>query len=151
MTNQASRGFTLVEMLVVLALVALMMAISLPYASQSRGARSLDAAAQIIASYLRNTQSAAIGSNRERQLLVDLKNGMISGPDDNRSYELPDKIGVELFTVDNQIKEDRATFRFFPDGGSTGGKIVLSSGTNRREIAINWLTGAVVVSSGEQQ
>jgi general secretion pathway protein H len=32
---------------------------------------------------------------------------------------------------------------FFPDGGSTGGRLTLATGDRRRLIAVDWLTGRV--------
>ena len=35
----------------------------------------------------------------------------------------------------------RGGFRFFPDGSSTGGDVVLRSGDNELKICVDWLTG----------
>lgn len=142
-------GFTLIEMLVVLGLVALLLVTSLPYSTSSGDARKLDAIAQIIAAKLRETQTSSLSSNRERSLTLDIGKGLLvqTGPD--RTFELPKAIALSIVTSDNEILDDAGAFRFFPDGGSTGGKIILTKGGNRREIAINWLTGGIVVSSGE--
>ena len=142
-------GFTLVEMLVVLGLVALLLAVSLPYSTSSGEGRKLDAAAQIIAAKLRETQISSLSGNRERSLTLDIGKGMLvqTGPD--RTFELPKGIALSIVTSGNEILDDAGAFRFFPDGGSSGGKIILTKGDNRREIAINWLTGEIVVSSGE--
>jgi len=142
-------GFTLVEMLVVLGLVALLLAISLPYATTSGDARKLDAAAEIVASKLRETQAAALFSNRERSLMVELAARRLVQTDPGKMFDLPDGMDVQIITVENEILTDAGVFRFFPDGGSTGGKFILSKGGLKREIAISWLTGAVVVSGAE--
>lgn len=142
-------GFTLVETLVVLGLVALLLVVSLPYSTSSGEARKLDAAAQIIAAKLRETQTASLSSNRERSLTLDIGKGMLvqTGPD--KIFKLPKGIALSIITSDNEILDDTGAFRFFPDGGSSGGKIILSKGGNRREIAISWLTGGIIISSGE--
>lgn len=147
--TEASGGFTLVEMLVVLGLVALLLAVSLPYSTSSGEARKLDAVAQIIAAKLRDTQSAAISSNGERLITLDLKKKLVIQTKPDRSLEIPVALNLSVVTAQNEALLDRAAIRFFPDGGSTGGTIILSKDDLRREIAINWLTGAVVVSTGE--
>lgn len=150
MSRRAGRdGFTLVEMLVVLGLVALLLVISLPYSTSSGEARKLDAVAQVIAAKLRETQTLSLSSNRERSLAVDIGKGLLVQTDPDNAFEIPEGITLSIVTSENEIVEDTGAFRFFPDGGSTGGKIILSSGDNRREIAISWLTGGIVVSSGE--
>lgn len=144
-----SDGFTLVEMLVVLGLVALLLMISLPYATSSGGQRELDATAQVVAAKLREAQTSSLSANRERSLTVDPEKRRLlqTGPD--RTFQMPLDIKIAIITSSNEVVEGSGAFRFFPDSGSTGGKIILSSGNSRREIAINWLTGAVVISSGE--
>ena len=123
--------------------------ISLPYSTSSGEARKLDAAAQIIAAKLRETQTLSLSSNRERSLTVDIGKGLLVQTEPDKTFEIPKGITLSIITTDNEIMEDAGAFRFFPDGGSTGGKIILSRGDSRREIAISWLTGAIVVSSGE--
>jgi general secretion pathway protein H len=142
-------GFTLVEMLVVLSLVALLLVVSLPYSTSSGEARKLDAASQIIAAKLRETQTLSLSSNRERSLTLDIGKGLLVQADPDKIFEIPKGITLSVVTSGNEILDDAGAFRFFPDGGSTGGKIILSSGDSRREIAISWLTGGIVVSSGE--
>jgi general secretion pathway protein H len=149
MKQQAGQdGFTLVEMLVVLGLVALLLTISLPYSTSSGDARKLDAAAQIIAAKLRETQTESLSSNRERSLTLDIEKGLLVQTDPGKTFEIPKGVALSILTSGDEIMKGAAAFRFFPDGGSTGGRIILSKGDNRREIAISWLTGGIVVSSG---
>jgi general secretion pathway protein H len=138
-----SAGFTLVEMLVVLAIMATTLAISLPYTQKSGDQRILESTAQIIAARLRQTQAASVSSNNEGLLKIDLKNSMLLEP----KYMLPDGTSLQIETAQDQIRDDRASILFFADGGSTGGKITLSKGKSHIELAINWLDGAVVLSN----
>jgi general secretion pathway protein H len=141
--RQSNQGFTLVEMLVVLAIMAVMLTMSLPYVKGSGDARILDAVAQTMAARLRNEQASAVSTNTERSIEIDLKNMAMLNP----FYKLPAGIALHIETAENQIDEGSASFRFFADGGSTGGKIQISKATMKREIDINWLNGAVVVST----
>jgi general secretion pathway protein H len=130
-------------MLVVLAIMAVMLTMSLPYVKGSGDARILDAVAQTMAARLRNKQASAVSTNTERSIEIDLENMAMLNP----FYKLPAGIALHIETAENQVDEGSASFRFFADGGSTGGKIQISNATMIREIDINWLNGAVVVST----
>jgi general secretion pathway protein H len=138
----SNHGFTLIEMLVVLAIMAATLAISLPFVRTSGDARRLEATAQIVAARLRQTQASAVESNAERLFKIDLKHGQILDP----VYILPEGTDLYLETSEGQVAHDMASVRFFADGGSTGGKITLSKGSDRWDISINWLDGAVVTT-----
>jgi general secretion pathway protein H len=142
-------GFTLVELLVVLSLLAVIAVISLPYSVASGDARKLDAIAQVVAAKLRESQTSALFTNRESVLGLDLRSRILSQAGANRTYVVPGDMEIQILTAENEVLNDSAAFRFFPEGGSTGGKIILSKANLKREIAINWLTGAIVVSAGE--
>ena len=135
-------GFTLVEMLVVQAIMAVTLAVSLPYVRGSGEARILDATAQTLAARLRQTQSAAMFNNAERTLSIDLKHKLILDP----VFVVPHGISLKIVTAEKEVTTELASIRFFADGGSTGGTITLSKDESAQEISINWLTGAIVTT-----
>jgi general secretion pathway protein H len=139
-------GFTLVEMLVVLALVAVTAAVSLPYSLTGGEARKLDAFAQTVVAKLNAAQIKALSSNEDTVLRFDVARGLIveAGPDPQTA--LPRGITLQVTTSKDEVILDRAAIRFFPNGGSTGGTIILSKDDQNRIIAINWLTGAIKLS-----
>jgi general secretion pathway protein H len=147
--RNSSCGFSLVEMLVVLGIVGLIAALSVPYSRRSGQARGLDATAQTVAAGLREAQTEALDKNRESVITLDLQKRQLRRMGNKRVYEVPSDIEILVLTAENEVRKDNAAFRFFPDGGSTGGKITLSRASVKREISINWLTGAVAVSAGE--
>ncbi len=145
MTAQEKQaGFTLVEMLVVLALIALAMTISLPYATKSDDARKLEALSSSIISELRLSRAKAIAQNRMVSLVVDLKEHTINS---SPPITIPASININLLTVQGQTPSNQFGFNFYPDGAASGGKIVLTLEKNKQEIDVNWLTGAVVQGS----
>jgi general secretion pathway protein H len=144
-----NEGFTLIEMLVVLGLMALLLTISLPYSTSSGLARKIEVTSEIVAAKLRETQAAAIWANRERAITINVAKGLITQTEPVRTFTFPDGIHVKAVTIGNEVIADAAAIRFFPDGGSTGGKITLSMGNIHTDIAVNWLTGAIVVSRGD--
>lgn len=139
---EAWAGFTLVEMLVVLAILAATLALSLPFARGSGDAWNLEAAAQTVAARLRETQSSAIFNNATQALSIDLTHGLFLDP----VFVIPKGVTMKITTAENEIVSDVVSIRFFADGGSSGGKITLSKGGETQELAINWLTGAVVIT-----
>lgn len=145
MTAQEKQaGFTMVEMLVVLALIALAMTISLPYATKSDDARKLEALSSSIITELRLSRAKAIAQNRMVSLVVDLKEHTVNS---SPPITIPASININLLTVQGQTPSNQFGFNFYPDGAASGGKIVLTLEKNKQEIDVNWLTGAVVQGS----
>ena len=138
-------GFTLTEMLVVLGLVALVAAVSMPYARHSNDARELTAAARSVTAVLRDARTLALLNNRPTEVAVNVETLTVAGPS-GHAVKLP--LGTELLLTTDRERIGRASggLSFFPDGGSTGGKLVLKRGTETREIAINWLTGTIALA-----
>ena len=147
--NQA--GFTLIEIMVVLALVALFAVVSLPYATSGENRTRLVSTARVVAARLRAVRAAAIDQNRPFALEIDLTRLEISDSRNVPTEILPADFAMTITSAQNQTIEGRAIFGFFADGGSTGGRVVLSNGTRSASINVNWLTGAIVVESGDQK
>ncbi|MGJ4961322.1 GspH/FimT family pseudopilin [Bradyrhizobium sp. HKCCYLRH3061] len=141
--EETSAGFTLVEMLAVLVILALAATAAVPLLSRGAGAVSLDAATSEIASALRATRAAAIVQSRMMTLSVDV---------DRRTFG-SDVVKLRSFAPDIQAKLTYAAatqsgpavggFRFFPDGSSTGGDLSLGLGEREVRLCVEWLTGTV--------
>jgi len=43
------------------------------------------------------------------------------------------------------VNEKTGSIRFFPDGGSNGGRITVASGDRKFEVDVDWLTGRVAI------
>ena len=53
---------------------------------------------------------------------------------------------MKLFTAQNDIADEKVgSIRFFPDGGSNGGRVTLAAGERKFEIDVDWLTGRVAI------
>jgi general secretion pathway protein H len=143
-------GLTLTEMLVVIAIIALTLTLSLPYAQTSGTARRLDAAADTLAALLRDTRSRAIAVNAPQLLSLDLDSRTVTRAGAKPLYTLPDSIGVSLTTAGDLVAEHQGGITFFADGGASGGMMELRDGELTRRIAVNWLTGAIVISDATE-
>jgi general secretion pathway protein H len=139
-----SAGFTLLELMVVLAIVALGLVLMPPLFSAGRGAADLKQATRQVVAGLRETRSRAIASNRETVFLLNVDQGTFRIGPTGSAQSLPAGIGLELLTVEAELSGAGAgAIRFYPDGGATGGEIELSQEGRTRLVVVDWLTGTV--------
>ncbi len=141
-------GFTLVEMLVVLSLLALATAVSLPYARASIEARRFETTTQDITLLLRNAQMAALASSRDVEVSYNVKTRQFVSTTVSRPIVVPVDITMNILTIEGRVKPQNAGFVFFAVGGNSGGRIDLKRGEETKSIKLNWLTGAITISPG---
>lgn len=140
------RGFTIIELLVVMVVMAMAYALAGPMVTAGATGTELKASARQLAAGLRKARSDAISRRREAVLTVDIEARQFRLSDDQRVYQLPKSVGVKLFTAQSElVNGTTGAVRFFPDGGSTGGRITVSARDRNYDVDINWLTGQVVI------
>ncbi len=141
---KAKEGFTLLEMLVVLAIVGLAAAISAPLLRPSHGPLTLAASAHQLCSTLRNARAHAIATNKETDVIVDIEHRRYAssfGP----STALPADADIKLIIADDRrLDAIHGSFAFFPSGASSGGEIHLGNHGKSIAITISWFTGEAV-------
>ncbi|MEM1412064.1 MAG: GspH/FimT family pseudopilin [Pseudomonadota bacterium] len=135
------RGFTLVELMVVMIIIALVLGLVATSLSRSiSGAEARQAARNMVAA-LRYTRTQAILQKSEQVFTVDLEERAYLAPGRDRVV-LPEGVELQLTTAASEVVEENVgAIRFFPDGGSTGGRVDLN--VNGRDYVVNvaWLTG----------
>ncbi|MDH3473803.1 MAG: GspH/FimT family pseudopilin [Rhodospirillales bacterium] len=139
-------GFTLVELLVVMVIMGLVLAFA-PLAMHSMmPSLEVQAAARQLGGALRNARSIAIRDNREATLTLDLETRRYALDGDRKVREIDEDIEVKLLTATSeQLDEEVASIRFFPDGTSTGGAVTLSGGGASYAVQVDWLTGRIEI------
>jgi len=144
--SEGSRGFTLLELIVVLAIAAFVLAAVLPVGSR-RGGRELERAARDVAASLRIVRERAILANATATLTVDLEHGFYQG-EGGRAAAFPRGAEVRLATTAAEEENPRiGRIRFYPDGSASGGGLMLSRDGERLAVLVDWLTGGVSVRS----
>ena len=139
-------GFSLIELVVVLAVMGFILALVVGYRAPWSSGLNLQATAAELASGLRLARSQAIADNHPVAFALDLAGRRYRvGGDPPRS--LPPKLAIGLLTVNGQQRSPTfGDIRFNPDGSSTGGRITLADGGRRVAVGVNWLTGRVTVA-----
>jgi general secretion pathway protein H len=143
------RGFTLVELLVVMAIMAMVIALAVPSFNGST-ASQMEAAARSLAAGLRWTRSHAVTGNQVAELTIDLVKRQFLVPGSARMRALPSDAKLTLYTARSQVEtEARGSIRFFPDGSSSGGRITVASDRLAFIVDVDWFTGKVrLIESG---
>ncbi|HXZ02413.1 MAG TPA: GspH/FimT family pseudopilin [Stellaceae bacterium] len=136
-------GFTLVEMLVVLVVLALVAALVPPLLAGGRDRLELAATTREIAAALRETRSLAIREGRSEAFVLDGAGLFRAGAGPVR--RLP--AGLLLSITGVADGRARAAIRFFADGSSTGGHLILLRGERRSDVTVDWLTGRVALDA----
>ena len=143
------RGFSLIELMVVLVLIATLAGIGAMVITTALPGQQLRTAAREVAVQLRFTRAQAIATGRPQTFTMDVigKRWSAAG---QRAGALPDELDLVATTArEPQGAERGATVRFFPDGAATGGRFVLKRGDAAWRVDVAWLTGEVTLSRGE--
>jgi general secretion pathway protein H len=139
-----NKGFTLLELIVVLFIVVLGFSAIVINLSSGNNATEIKAAARDIVSALRYARGQALISHQETTLTLDLAKNSYTVSSRGKVYPIPKAIKVTVVTAQSEITgEGLGNIRFFADGSSTGGRITLERGKAAWQIDINWLTGQI--------
>jgi hypothetical protein len=67
-----------------------------------------------------------------------------------RSFRFPTRLTIQLETASREMLDDRrGVIRFFPDGSSTGGRIIVENQGHGYQIGVIWLTGRIELAPWE--
>jgi prepilin-type N-terminal cleavage/methylation domain-containing protein len=155
MSRSKDRGFTLLELLIVILVIVLVLAVSYPSLSRGSSSVHLHTTGRDILNIFRYARERAVTeqvgmkvtADREKQRLVvadDLGDG-------GRFYLMPQDVKIERLALGGkEVADASMVVRFLPNGSSDTGEVLLKSeaGSFLRIIS-DPLTGGARIESGQ--
>jgi general secretion pathway protein H len=138
-----SHGFTLIEVIVVLVMLAVLAGTLAFNMSGALKASQIRGASKDLVAALRYTRSQAVIKHQEQRLMLNVTDKSYQAPGRDKVV-LPEGMELKVFAAESEVpSEDQAGFRFFSDGSSTGGRITLIYEDRFWRINVAWLTGEI--------
>lgn len=142
----AEDGFTLIEMVCVMAIIGLLAAVLLPGIPTQTSRPRLEAYAIETASVLKADRNAAIRQRLEVTTQVDAESRLVRSGATGETVRVPDDVKFDALLPETcNSRAVLASVSFFASGMSCGGVITLSHLDASYEIRVSWLTGRVDV------
>ena len=132
-----AEGFTLIECMLGLMMMALLAGLALPGLQRVAGPAALRISAYEIAALLRNERTSAAALGHATATMIDSGADRVSGSASGAYVTLPN--GASVSVTENGAD----AIRFFADGRSSGGGLLLRGQASSLLIAVSPDTGAV--------
>jgi prepilin-type N-terminal cleavage/methylation domain-containing protein len=122
-----SKGFTFVELIVVMAILAAIAALVTPSFSRTIASARLRSAASDVRTTFARARALAVASARERSAVFDLSKGEF-GVDNEAVRRLPEAIRLgAVLPGEDRRERGSVRVRFYPDGGGEEAEISVTA------------------------
>jgi general secretion pathway protein H len=139
-------GFTLLEVICVLAIIAMLAVIALPAIPRGTSLPQIEGYTFEAATLLNRDHAIAQQQGREIATLVDAPSRMIQSGVSGRVLQFPSDVTVQALLASRcNDRPAGPTIRHLPSGMSCGGVIALTRFGAGFQIRVNWLTGVAEV------
>ncbi len=143
---KADAGFTLLETVCVLVIIAMLAAIVIPALPQGTSRARLESYAIATAALLKSDHDAAVRRGSQVATEVNAEARLIRSGASDRVVRIPNDVTFDaLLAARCRQHAVRSTIHFFSSGMSCGGAIALTRSGFGYEIRVNWLTGGVEI------
>jgi general secretion pathway protein H len=141
-------GFTLIEIVCVLAILALLAALILPAIPRGTSQARLAGYAVEIAALLKGDRNAAIRTHAAVATRLDADRRIVRSGARGDIVAIPADVSFDAMLAERcSGRRVGSSIDFFPSGGSCGGVIAISRQGAGFQIRVNWLTGGVDVAA----
>lgn len=142
--NSAEAGFTLLELLVVLALASLMASAAILWVPGMGDRMAVAKTADKIERLLSGAEMAAVRSGSDRQVTLDMQSNRYLLVATDKTLEIDPSVIVRWVSAAEAGSGSlRGAIAFFGTGGSSGGRIEVRRGSFLVAVEVDWLTGKV--------
>jgi general secretion pathway protein H len=142
----AESGFTLLEMVCVIAIIAMLAVVILPILPRGTSRAQLESYAIAIAGLLKADRDAAIRRDIQIVTKVSAASRFVHSGATDRSVVVPNDVAFDALLAGRcEKRATRSAIQFFPSGMSCGGVIALSRSGFGYQIRVNWMTGRVEI------
>ena len=149
--SKSGAGFTLIELTIVIFLMLLMLAIvSINFASRL-SSNKLHTTAREISSALRNARALTYLKGEQQTVEFDLeakRYGLVG----QGGKELPEDMTITITDpIQGELNKGKWQAIFFPEGGISGGTIILSTKKAEVRLKVDPIVGSVVIGSDQHK
>lgn len=140
-------GFTLIEMMIALLIVAMAAAVAMPQIGRQAHRADATAVAKDLQMMFFSARTRAVARASTETVDFDLQRGLVSDLVGRRTIKLEADLSPKLL-IGREFASagNRATVHFFPHGGSTGAKVSLGADRDIKvDVIVPWLTGIPIV------
>lgn len=139
-----ARGFTLIELTVVLLIIVLGFSVIATNISSGNQSAQMKAAARDLISAFRYARGQALISRQEVFVAINLAENSYRVSNRDKIFNFSDDIELSLVIAQEEFNQDEiAQIRFYADGSSSGGRVTLEWDNLLHRIDVNWLSGKV--------
>ena len=153
MSRQCRRGFTLIEMTVVLVVIAIGMTLAVPLIEGGFDSREVRRAARQIAATMVHCRVEAVSKAAPQGLVINPERNLIATSDWGRWSVLTDRAIIERVDGGAVLGDGAVQVLFYPNGSTSGADVVVASrrdrSRNRLRITLDPLVGTVRVQDAE--
>lgn len=146
--NKAHSGFTILEMIISLALIGMLIGISSQLVRGPGGRIEIESSMRGLCRSLRASHALSMARNNEIIFRIDYNKHSYFSDGIQERFLSKDIIINAITSGYGSQNETLNTITFFPDGSSSGGDIFLAIGSYKAKISVNWLTSEVSCSLG---
>lgn len=138
------RGFSLIELMVVMAIVAFAVAIVVPNLGHAIGSQQYKNSMREMLLLMRSVREQAQQDSRTTELWLNVEEKTFGKSTDKKSFHLPANTKIAFETFEQGLKTDSTgVVRFYPDGTSSGGEITTDYDGLAMTLRVSWITGRI--------